>query len=70
VTVHEALAAADTLAKSFINVRVLDPFTVKPIDAALIISSAKQTGGRIITVEDHYPEGERLVHLNVIVKLL
>ena len=40
-----------------ISVRVIDLFTVKPLDAATIISNAKATGGRIITVEDHYPEG-------------
>ncbi|XP_046745472.1 transketolase-like protein 2 isoform X1 [Diprion similis] len=57
VTLVEALAAADELAKSGINVRVMDPFTIKPIDAAAIIKNASQVGGRIITVEDHYPEG-------------
>ncbi|XP_058390985.1 transketolase-like protein 1 [Diceros bicornis minor] len=57
VTLHEALAAADDLCKQDISVRVIDLFTVKPLDVATIISSAKATGGRIITVEDHYPEG-------------
>ncbi|XP_047352524.1 transketolase-like protein 2 isoform X2 [Vespa velutina] len=57
VTLHEALKAADELAKSSINIRVIDPFTIKPIDAQTIIKNAKETGGKIITVEDHYPEG-------------
>ncbi|XP_078518177.1 transketolase-like protein 1 [Lissotriton helveticus] len=57
VTLHEALVAADQLAKQGTNVRVVDPFTIKPLDAATIISSARATGGRIITVEDHYREG-------------
>ncbi|KAM4019164.1 transketolase-like protein 1 [Anomaloglossus baeobatrachus] len=57
VTLHEALAAADELAKQGINIRVIDPFTVKPLDAATIISSGRATGGHIITVEDHYKEG-------------
>uniref|UniRef100_A0A8C3W5Q0 transketolase n=1 Tax=Catagonus wagneri TaxID=51154 RepID=A0A8C3W5Q0_9CETA len=57
VTLHEALAAADELSEQDISVRVIDLFTVKPLDAATIISNAKATGGRIITVEDHYPEG-------------
>lgn len=57
VTLHEALSAAATLEKSKINIRVLDPFTVKPLDAAAIISNAKACGGKIITVEDHYPQG-------------
>lgn len=41
-----------------ISIRIVDLFTIKPLDAATIISCAKATGGRIITVEDHYPEGE------------
>lgn len=57
VTLHEALQAADILAASNVNVRVLDPFTVKPIDAEAIISHAKACGGNVVTVEDHYPEG-------------
>ncbi|XP_044161881.1 transketolase-like protein 1 [Bufo gargarizans] len=57
VTLHEALAAADELAKQDINIRVIDPFTIKPLDAATIISSGRATGGHVITVEDHYKEG-------------
>lgn len=57
VTLYEALAAADELAKAGIHARVIDPFTIKPIDAATIITNAKQAGGRIITVEDHYSQG-------------
>jgi len=57
VTLYEALSAAEDLEKSGISVRVLDPFTIKPIDAATIIKNAKECGGKIVTVEDHYPEG-------------
>lgn len=57
VTLYEALSAAEDLGKSGINVRVIDPFTIKPLDAATIINNAKECGGRIITVEDHYAEG-------------
>ncbi|XP_058807685.1 transketolase isoform X1 [Phymastichus coffea] len=57
VTLHESVKAADILAKSGINVRVIDPFTIKPIDQNTIIENAVQVGGKIITVEDHYPEG-------------
>ncbi|XP_058405769.1 transketolase-like protein 2 [Diceros bicornis minor] len=57
VTLHEALAAADGLSQQGISIRVIDLFTIKPLDAATIISSAKATGGRVITVEDHYREG-------------
>merc|ERR1719283_182989 len=57
VTLYEGLKAADIMGCEGVGVRVLDPFTIKPIDAKLIIDNAKQCGGRIITVEDHYPEG-------------
>lgn len=57
VTLFEALKAADKLAIDGVNIRVIDPFTIKPIDAETIRSNAKETGGKIITVEDHYPEG-------------
>ncbi|XP_016073063.1 PREDICTED: transketolase-like protein 2 [Miniopterus natalensis] len=57
VTLHEALAAADHLSEQDISIRIIDPFTIKPLDAATIISNAKATGGRVITVEDHYREG-------------
>lgn len=57
VTLYEALSAAEDLEKSGINVRVIDPFTIKPLDATSIINNAKECGGRIITVEDHYAEG-------------
>lgn len=36
---------------------MVDPFTIKPLDAATIVASARATGGQIITVEDHYKEG-------------
>uniref|UniRef100_A0A2I2ZRT8 transketolase n=1 Tax=Gorilla gorilla gorilla TaxID=9595 RepID=A0A2I2ZRT8_GORGO len=57
VTLHEALAAAELLKKEKINIRVLDPFTIKPLDRKLILDSARATKGRIVTVEDHYYEG-------------
>ncbi|XP_038184730.1 transketolase-like protein 2 [Arvicola amphibius] len=57
VTLQEALLAADKLSQQGIFIRVIDPFTIKPLDAATIICSAKATGGHIITVEDHYREG-------------
>lgn len=61
VTLHEALKAADELSlKSGINIRVIDLFSVKPIDSVTIISCAKATGGQVLTVEDHYPQGERM----------
>ncbi|XP_066527970.1 transketolase-like protein 2 [Hoplias malabaricus] len=57
VTLHEALSAHDQLAKEGVNIRVIDPFTIKPLDAETIVASALKTRGHIITVEDHYKEG-------------
>ncbi|XP_048741477.2 transketolase-like protein 2 isoform X1 [Ostrea edulis] len=57
VTLFEALKAADKLAIDGVNIRVIDPFTIKPIDEETIRKNARETGGKIITVEDHYPEG-------------
>lgn len=41
-----------------IFIRVIDPFTIKPLDKKTILENARATKGRIITVEDHYHEGE------------
>ena len=57
VTLAEALKAAEKLSSSGINIRVMDLFTLKPIDKDGIIKHARECGGRIVTVEDHYPEG-------------
>jgi transketolase len=56
ITVHEALAAAQTLAGEGISARVLDCYSVKPIDVAGLTAAAEATG-TILTVEDHWPEG-------------
>jgi transketolase len=57
ITVHEALKAADALAKEGIAIRVIDAYSVKPIDRAGLLAAAGETGGRMIVVEDHYEEG-------------
>merc|ERR1719325_160831 len=57
VTLHEALKAADKLAEKGINIRVMDPFPIKPLDIAAVQDNAAACNGRVITVEDHYPEG-------------
>ena len=56
VTVHEALEAAATLDEEGISARVIDAYSVKPIDADTLQAASEATG-RIITVEDHFPEG-------------
>jgi transketolase len=53
ITVHEALKAADELAADEISARVLDCYSVKPIDAETL----RSLGTPIVTVEDHWPEG-------------
>lgn len=57
ITLYEALNAAKQLEASGIQARVLDPFTIKPLDNAAIIKNATECGGRIVVVEDHYKEG-------------
>lgn len=62
ITLREAMTAAEKLEGEGINVRVMDLFTIKPIDKDAIITNAKECGGRIIVVEDHYPEGQLVPH--------
>jgi transketolase len=57
VTVFEALTASDQLAKEGVNIRVIDAYSVQPIDADTLIEAGRATRGVIITVEDHYAEG-------------
>jgi transketolase len=57
ITLYEAFTASAELEKSGIHARVLDPFTIKPLDRAAIIRNASECGGRIVVVEDHYKEG-------------
>jgi transketolase len=56
ITLHEAVAAADQLAGDGISARVIDLYSVKPIDAEAVRAAARETGA-IVTVEDHWPEG-------------
>jgi transketolase len=57
ITLHEAMKAADALAEEGINARVIDLYSVKPIDTTTLRAAAQATQGRIVTVEDHWPEG-------------
>ncbi|MBT1090795.1 transketolase [Streptomyces sp. Tu102] len=56
VTVHEALAAADVLAREGIAIRVIDLYSVKPVDRLTLRQAAEETG-LLLTVEDHHEEG-------------
>jgi transketolase len=57
VTLHEALSAHETLKAIGANVRVIDAYSVKPIDTKGIISAASQTRQCVLVVEDHYYDG-------------
>ena len=56
VTLHEALKAADELGEDGIAARVIDLYSVKPVDEETLRQAAADTGA-IVTVEDHWPEG-------------
>jgi transketolase len=57
ITLHESLKAADRLIAEGIDARVIDLYSVKPVDVETLRAAAEATGGRIITVEDHWAEG-------------
>lgn len=56
ITLHEAIRAAETLEAEGISARVIDLYSIKPIDAKTLQAAARDTGC-IVTVEDHWPEG-------------
>jgi transketolase len=57
ITLHEAIKAVDQLKSQGTAVRVIDLYCVKPIDGKALAEQIKATGGRLVTVEDHWPEG-------------
>jgi len=57
ITLHESLQAAEQLEQEGISARVIDLYSVKPVDGETLRAAAEATGGRILTVEDHWPEG-------------
>ena len=57
ITLFEALDAYDQLKSEGINIRVIDAYSVKPIDAETLLAAAQEAGNKIVTVEDHWPEG-------------
>ncbi|NYI07955.1 transketolase [Allostreptomyces psammosilenae] len=56
VTVHECLAAADDLSQRGIRARVIDLYSVKPVDDETLRRAVAETGA-LVVVEDHHPEG-------------
>lgn len=57
ITLHEALKAYEILKEQEVLIRVIDLYSVKPIDRQTLVRCGQETNGVIITVEDHYPEG-------------
>ncbi|HTA01688.1 MAG TPA: transketolase [Streptosporangiaceae bacterium] len=57
VTLHACLDAADQLRDDGISARVIDAYSVKPIDTDTLAAAAAATGGRLVIAEDHHPEG-------------
>ena len=57
VTIFEALEAYDQLKKDGIAIRVIDVYSVQPVDASTLRDAARATRGVVITVEDHYAAG-------------
>jgi len=57
VTVFEALKAYDRLREEHVPIRVIDLYSLAPIDRDALVAAARATGGNLITVEDHYAAG-------------
>ena len=57
ITVHEALKAYEALKKEGIGLRVIDAYSVAPLDTDAILREVAGTGGRAVVVEDHYAAG-------------
>tara|TARA_Y100000310_G_C20698427_1_gene827404 strand:+ start:4490 stop:6268 length:1779 start_codon:yes stop_codon:yes gene_type:complete len=57
ITVHEALKAYNELQKQGINIRIIDLYSIKPIDEQSLIKNAKECNNKVILVEDHYEGG-------------
>jgi transketolase len=57
ITLHESLKAAERLESEGVSARVIDLYSVKPVDGEVLRAAAEATGGRVLTVEDHWSEG-------------
>ena len=57
ITVHNAIEACDELREEGISVRLIDAYSIKPIDAEALREAVRTTGGRLVVAEDHWPEG-------------
>ncbi|GAA2056853.1 transketolase [Leifsonia soli] len=57
VTVHESIAAARILSEMGIRARVIDAYSIRPLDGSGLRRAVDETAGRVVVVEDHRPEG-------------
>jgi transketolase len=57
VTLHECLDAAGQLAEGGVAARVIDLYSIKPLDVDTLLDAYAATDGRLVIAEDHYPEG-------------
>jgi transketolase len=57
VTLYECLTAADRLAEDGIHARVIDLYSIKPVDTETLTAAVAATSGRLVVAEDHHPEG-------------
>ncbi|HLJ34166.1 MAG TPA: transketolase [Ktedonobacteraceae bacterium] len=57
ITLHEALKAYDQLQSNGVTARIIDAYSVKPVDEETILAAAQEAGNKFIVVEDHWPEG-------------
>jgi transketolase len=57
ITVHEALKARETLQKEGLGLRIIDAYSIEPLDTITITREVAETGGRVVVVEDHYHAG-------------
>jgi len=57
ITLYHAVQAYEKLQAEGVGITVIDIFSIKPVDKATILDCVRSTGGNLLTVEDHYPEG-------------
>jgi transketolase len=57
ITVHNAIEACEKLQEESVAVRLIDAYSIKPIDASTLREAVRTTGGRLVVAEDHWPEG-------------
>jgi transketolase len=57
ITVHNAIEACGKLQEEGVGVRLIDAYSIKPIDSSTLREAVRTTGGRLVVAEDHWPEG-------------